>query len=70
MPNSRHTEVRLVDVLPMAGKGLITLAVSEESGVGIMATADCKRVLWWGIWNIMHIRLMMNIVVTFQSNSQ
>lgn len=44
MPNSRHTEVRLADVLPMAGKGLITLAVSEESGVGIMATTDCKRV--------------------------
>ena len=44
MPNSRHTEVRLVDVLPMAEKGLVTLAVSEESGVGIMATADCKRV--------------------------
>lgn len=44
MPNSRHTEVRLVDVLSMAEKGLITLAVSEESGVGIMATTDCKRV--------------------------
>lgn len=44
MPNSRHTEVRLVDVLSMAEKGLVTLAVSEESGVGIMATADCKRV--------------------------
>lgn len=44
MPNSRHTEVRLADVLSMAEKGLITLAVSEESGVGIMATTDCKRV--------------------------
>lgn len=44
MPNSRHTEVRLTDVLSMAEKGLITLAVSEESGVGIMATTDCKRV--------------------------
>lgn len=44
MPNSRHTEVRLADVLAKVEEGLFTLAASDESGVGVLASTDCKRV--------------------------
>lgn len=44
MPNSRHTEVRKADVLGKAKDGLQLLALSEESGVGVMADETCRRV--------------------------
>lgn len=44
MPNSRHTEVRLADVLAKVEEELFTLAASDESGVGVLASTDCKRV--------------------------
>lgn len=43
MPNSRHTEVRLVDVERASGKGLQLIAASNESGVGVMTSQDCRR---------------------------
>ncbi len=43
MPNSRHTEVKAEDIALHASEGLQLLAQSEESGVGVAATADCKR---------------------------
>jgi len=44
MPNSRHTELSTDDILRAAPRGLQLLAASEESGVGIMCTADCREV--------------------------
>ena len=44
MPNSRHTEVRSADVLAKVEEGLFTLAASDVSGVGVLASTDCKRV--------------------------
>ena len=44
MPNSRHTEVRKADILSKAKDGLQLLALSEESGVGVMADEKCRRV--------------------------
>ena len=44
MPNSRHTVVRKEDILAKAKDGLQLLAASEESGVGVMADEDCRRV--------------------------
>lgn len=43
MPNSRHTEVRREDILSCSHQGLEIVAESDESGVGIVATADCRR---------------------------
>lgn len=44
MPNSRHTEVRKADILSKEEDGLQLLALSEESGVGVMADSTCRRV--------------------------
>lgn len=44
MPNSRHTEVSKEDIILLAGETLQILAESEESGVGVMATKDNRRV--------------------------
>lgn len=43
MPNSRHTEVRMVDILAHKAEGLHLLALSDESGVGVAATRDGRR---------------------------
>ena len=44
MPNSRHTEVRLADMEQAFNHcGLELLAESEESGVGVLASADLRR---------------------------
>ncbi len=43
MPNSRHTEVTADEIALNASEGLQLLAQSKESGVGVAATADCKR---------------------------
>lgn len=43
MPNSRHTEVRRTDIAPHESEGLHILAESEESGIGITATEDCRH---------------------------
>ena len=44
MPNSRHTEVRLCDMKQAFSQcGLELLAESEESGVGVLASADIRR---------------------------
>lgn len=45
-PHSRHTEVRVEDVA--ACKALDVLAVSEEAGLYIAATHDCRRVYVMG----------------------
>ena len=41
MPNSRHTEVNAADIIRA---GLLLLAQSAESGTGVAATADGRRV--------------------------
>lgn len=43
MPNSRHTEVHETDLAVYKAKGLEIIATSSESGVGVVATTDCKR---------------------------
>lgn len=43
MPNSRHTEVRRADIEALASPGLHLLAESGESGVGVLATPDCRH---------------------------
>ncbi len=43
MPNSRHTEVRATDIKRLAGDELDIVALSNESGVGVVATKDCRR---------------------------
>lgn len=44
MPNSRHTEVRMNDIAAHASEGLQLLASSQKSGVGVVATADSRKV--------------------------
>lgn len=43
MPTSRHTEVQLPDIKCCRDAGLQLLAVSNESGVGVVASADGKQ---------------------------
>lgn len=43
MPNSRHTAIRREDVTKHADKGLHILAEGTESGVGVVATDDCRH---------------------------
>lgn len=43
MPNSRHTEVREVDIARHFQEGLQIIASSRESGVGVVATSDCRK---------------------------
>lgn len=43
MPNSRHTAIRREDVVKHSESGLQLLAESEESGVGVVATSDCRH---------------------------
>ncbi|MDD6584202.1 MAG: homoserine O-succinyltransferase, partial [Bacteroidales bacterium] len=44
MPHSRHTEVRRHDIEAHAYQGLQLLAFGPESGVGLVASADLRRV--------------------------
>lgn len=44
MPNSRHTEVRRSDIEAVVNKNLHIVADSAESGVGIIATKNLRRV--------------------------
>ena len=44
MPHSRHTEVRRHDIEAHADQGLQLLAFGPESGVGLVASADQRRV--------------------------
>lgn len=46
VPHSRHTEVRVEDVEKVAG--LNVLSKSEESGLYIAATADCRQIFVMG----------------------
>lgn len=48
MPQSRHTEVTVADVAGAADKGLQLLAESSESGVGLAASSDGRRVFVTG----------------------
>lgn len=48
MPQSRHTEVTLTDVRQARAKGLCLLAESTESGAGLMASADARRMFITG----------------------
>ena len=43
MPNSRHTEVTAEEIALHADEGLQLIAQSDKSGVGVVATTDCKR---------------------------
>lgn len=43
MPNSRHTEVRVADIVAHKSDDLRLLALSDESGVGVAATHDVRR---------------------------
>lgn len=43
MPNSRHTEVRATDIKTLADNKLDIVAMSNESGVGVVATKDCSQ---------------------------
>lgn len=44
MPNSRHTEVRETDIAEHVADGLHIIASSQESGVGVVATTDLRKV--------------------------
>lgn len=44
MPNSRHTEVRRTDIIPLEKQGLRILAESDESGVGVVADTILQNV--------------------------
>lgn len=48
LPQSRHTEVWAEEIEQHADEGLQILAQSEESGVGLVATADLRRVFVTG----------------------
>lgn len=43
IPNSRHTEVRVADIVAHKSDDLRLLALSDESGVGVAATHDGRR---------------------------
>ena len=43
MPNSRHTEVRADEIVEKAGEGLLMIASSDDSGVGVLVTKDGRR---------------------------
>lgn len=44
MPNSRHTEVRRVDLEPLANRGVNILAESVESGIAVVADRNLHNV--------------------------
>lgn len=48
MPNSRHTAIKREDVLHHAGDNIRILAESKESGVGVVATDDCRHTFIMG----------------------